>query len=116
MAVAATSCRSAAAGSLLTKTFKAFSELSGLGWVDGLDDTPLLGLPRMLERGAAGAHPYRKHIRAGDNHVSPVKSGEVIAKSFEAIGDPADGQYALNIVNRSVERSQMLPTVKSLMG
>lgn len=89
-----------AAGSLLTKTFKAFSELSGLGWVDGLDDTPLLGLPRMFGAQGSGCAPVSEAYSRGDNHVSPVKSGEGLAKSL-AIGDPADGQYALNIVNRS---------------
>ncbi len=81
-----------ASGSLLTKVDKAFREWAKLGLVE---DTPY----RVFGAQATGCSPVAQAWRAGHDVVSPVRP-QTIAKSL-AIGNPADGPYALDVVRRT---------------
>jgi threonine synthase len=82
-----------ASGSLLTKVDKAFGELSSLGWLE--DETP----HRIFGAQASGCAPVSHAFAQGWDVVRPVKP-KTIAKSL-AIGNPADGPFALDAVRRS---------------
>ena len=81
-----------ASGSLLTKVDKAFSELTDLGLVPS---SPY----RMFGAQATGCSPVSQAFANGWDAVKPVKPA-TIAKSL-AIGNPADGPYALDVVRRT---------------
>jgi threonine synthase len=80
-------------GSQLTKVQKGFEELELVGLVEP-------GRPvRVSGAQAAGCSPVAAAFAAGADSVKPVKPS-TIAKSL-AIGDPADGPYALDAVRSS---------------
>jgi len=81
-----------ASGSLLTKVDKAFREL---GTLDLVDATPY----RVFGAQATGCSPVSAAFKAGQDVVRPVRPS-TIAKSL-AIGNPADGPYALDAVRRT---------------
>ncbi len=81
-----------ASGSLLTKVDKAFREWSKFGLVDG---TPY----RVFGAQAAGCNPVAAAFAAGHDTITPVRPN-TIAKSL-AIGNPADGPYALDVARRT---------------
>ncbi len=81
-----------ASGSLLTKVDKAFRELSTLGLVDA---QPY----RVFGAQATGCSPVSQAWRDGHDVVRPVRP-DTIAKSL-AIGNPADGPYALDVARRT---------------
>jgi threonine synthase len=81
-----------ASGSMFSKIHKGFGELQKIGLVDG-------GLVRMVGAQAEGCAPVADAFRAGTFNVRPVRP-KTIAKSL-AIGDPADGYYALKIVEET---------------
>ena len=82
-----------ASGSQLTKVAKGFEEL----WTVGLlDEEPHV---RVSGAQAEGCSPVATAFTAGDHYVRPVKP-HTIAKSL-AIGNPADGVYALDAVRAS---------------
>jgi threonine synthase len=81
-----------ASGSLFTKLGKGFEEWRELGLVAG-------GLPRMNGAQAEGCSPVASAFAAGRDVCRPVKP-ETIAKSL-AIGNPADGPYALELARDS---------------
>ena len=81
-----------ASGSLLTKVDKAWREFAALGLVA---DTPY----RVFGAQATGCSPVSAAFRAGHDVVRPVRP-DTIAKSL-AIGNPADGPYALDAVRRT---------------
>ncbi len=78
-----------ASGSLLTKLHKGFEELAAVGLVD---ERPV----RVSGAQATGCSPIATAFAAGADVVTPVKP-RTIAKSL-AIGNPADGPYALDTV------------------
>jgi threonine synthase len=82
-----------AAGSLLTKVAKGVRELRSVGLVDPQARVRLLGGQ------AEGCAPVATAYRDGLADVAPVRPS-TIARSL-AIGDPADGRYALAEVRRS---------------
>ena len=82
-----------ASGSLLTKVDKAFRELGKLGLVE---PTPLPGVRRAVDRLLPDRRPRSS---AGWEVPRPVRP-DTIAKSL-AIGNPADGPYALDVVRRT---------------
>jgi threonine synthase len=82
-----------ASGSLLTKIHKGFDELHRAGLVD---DPPSV---RVSGAQAAGCAPVATAFLNGSDDVRPVRPA-TIAKSL-AIGNPADGYYALDIVRRT---------------
>ncbi|HEX2029406.1 MAG TPA: threonine synthase [Nitriliruptorales bacterium] len=81
-----------ASGAQLTKVHKAFEELVRYGLVD---DHPV----RISGAQPAGCNPVAAAYAAGVDDVLPVKP-ETIAKSL-AIGNPADGYYALRAVRQT---------------
>jgi threonine synthase len=78
---------------MFTKIHKGFSELQKVGLVD---QGPT---PRMIGAQAEGCSPVVQAARAGTLDVQPVRPN-TIAKSL-AIGNPADGYYALKIVEQT---------------
>jgi threonine synthase len=81
-----------ASGSLLTKVDKAFREFVELGLVDDREY-------QVFGAQATGCSPVAQAFRAGHDVIRPVKP-DTIAKSL-AIGNPADGPYALDAVRRT---------------
>ena len=81
-----------ASGSLYTKIGKGFEEWLELGIVEG-------SLPVMNGAQAAGCSPVATAWGAGEDVCRPVKP-DTIAKSL-AIGNPADGPFALDLAARS---------------
>jgi threonine synthase len=87
-----------ASGSLLTKIDKGFAELHEVGLLDGSDD----GAPppvRVSGAQALGCSPVAAAYLSESDTIKPVKPS-TIAKSL-AIGNPADGYYALDVVRRT---------------
>ncbi len=81
-----------ASGSLFTKVGKGFSEWRELGLIAG-------ELPRMNGAQAEGCSPVASAFADGHDVCRPVKP-HTIAKSL-AIGNPADGPYALDLARRT---------------
>jgi threonine synthase len=81
-----------ASGSLFTKIARGFTEWIGLGLLEG-------ELPVFNGAQAAGCSPVATAFAAGQDHCRPVKP-DTIAKSL-AIGNPADGPYALDLARTS---------------
>jgi threonine synthase len=81
-----------ASGSLFTKIAKGFEEWRELGLLDG-------ELPRMNGAQAAGCSPVATAFADGHEICRPVKPN-TIAKSL-AIGNPADGPYALELARNT---------------
>lgn len=81
-----------ASGSLLTKIDKGWREFTSLGLVD---EHPY----RVFGAQATGCNPVSTAFADGQEVIRPVKP-DTIAKSL-AIGNPADGPYALDAVRRT---------------
>jgi threonine synthase len=81
-----------ASGSLFTKIARGFDEWREVGLVSG-------ELPAFNGAQAEGCSPVAQAYEAGSDVCRPVKP-DTIAKSL-AIGDPADGPYALDLARRS---------------
>ncbi|MCG3177241.1 MAG: Threonine synthase [Candidatus Omnitrophica bacterium] len=82
----------AASGSLLTKIWKAFNEFHKLGLVGPVRT-------RMHAAQAEGCGPIVTALKEKSDIIRPVKP-KTIAKSL-AIGNPADGIYALDAIKQS---------------
>ncbi|HVF74705.1 MAG TPA: threonine synthase [Acidimicrobiales bacterium] len=82
-----------ASGSQLTKIDKGFGELWKVGL---LDEEPHV---RISGAQAEGCSPVATAFAEGSDYVKPVKPN-TIAKSL-AIGNPADGPYALEVVRKT---------------
>src|SRR5436305_4546946 len=81
-----------ASGSLFTKLARGFEEWIAAGLVDG-------ELPVFCGAQAAGCSPVASAFAEGKDFCRPVKP-DTIAKSL-AIGNPADGPYALDLARSS---------------
>jgi threonine synthase len=81
-----------AGGTILPKIYKAYRELIELGLVE---DTGA----KIYSAQAAGCNPVVTAIQKGSDIIEPQKPN-TIAKSI-AIGNPADGYYAANVVRES---------------
>ncbi len=82
----------AASGLLFTRIWKGLDELAMLGLIEPVNT-------HMYIAQAAGASPIVNSFNAGTLHIHPVKP-DTIAKSI-AIGNPADGYYALIVARQS---------------
>jgi threonine synthase len=82
-----------ASGSLFTKIARGFEEWLEVGLVEG-------ELPRFNGAQAEGCSPVAQAYDAGSEVCRPVRTPQTIAKSL-AIGDPADGPYALDLARRT---------------
>ena len=81
-----------AGGSLITKIWKGFNELETIGFLDGVN-TKIHGAQ------ASGSNPIVSAFKEGIDWIKPQKP-KTIAKSL-AIGNPADGYYALKTIRES---------------
>jgi threonine synthase len=81
-----------ASGSLFTKLGRGFEEWLGLGLIDG-------ELPAFNGAQADGCSPVAQAFESGRDTCLPQRP-ETIAKSL-AIGNPADGPYALDLARRT---------------
>jgi threonine synthase len=81
-----------ASGSLYTKIARGFQEWIDIGLIEGR-------LPVMNGAQASGCAPVANAFAAGHEFCQPVKP-DTIAKSL-AIGNPADGPYALDLAKRT---------------
>ena len=81
-----------ASGSLFTKLARGFEEWIEVGLVEGT-------LPTFNGAQAEGCSPVASAFAEGRDYCRPVKP-ETIAKSL-AIGNPADGPYALDLARRT---------------
>ncbi len=86
-------------GSQLCKIAKGFEELEKVGLIPGGGGPLGAGRVRVSGAQADGCSPVATAFAAGADHVRPVKPA-TIAKSI-AIGNPADGIYALDVVRQS---------------
>jgi threonine synthase len=82
----------AASGLSFTRIWQGLDELSMLGLIEPVNT-------HMYLTQAAGCSPIVNAFQAGTLHVHPVKAN-TIATSI-AIGNPADGYYALRVVRQS---------------
>jgi threonine synthase len=80
-------------GSQLTKIHKGFHELGLLGLIDDGDSVRVSGAQ------AEGCSPVATAFERGADSIQPVRAN-TIARSL-AIGNPADGWYALEIIRKS---------------
>ena len=81
-----------AGGSLITKIKKAFDELIALGLVEA---KPV----KFFGAQATGCSPISTAVKAGRKEIEPQKPA-TIARSL-AIGNPADGHYAIKAITNS---------------
>jgi threonine synthase len=81
-----------ASGSLFTKIARGFEEWLDIGLIEG-------ELPVFNGAQASGCSPVAQAFEAGHDVCRPVRPA-TIAKSL-AIGNPADGPYALDLARRS---------------
>ena len=81
-----------AGGSLITKIWKGFKELEFVGLLDG---TP----SKIHGAQASGSNPIVAAFKAGIDWIKPQRP-HTVAKSL-AIGNPADGYYALKTIRES---------------
>jgi threonine synthase len=81
-----------AGGSLIVKIKKAFDELIALGLVEA---RPV----KFFGAQATGCSPISTAVKAGRTEIEPVKPS-TIARSL-AIGNPADGHYAIRAITKS---------------
>jgi threonine synthase len=81
-----------AGGSLITKIYKAFNELTKLELIDQTST-------RFYGAQAAGCNPIAAAVKAGTRDIRPVKPN-TSAKSL-AIGNPADGYFATGVISET---------------
>ena len=96
-----------ASGSLLTKIWKGLNELSSLGLIGPVKT-------RMFAAQAVGCSPV---VTAFDSHtfdIRPVKP-DTVAKSL-AIGNPADGYFALKVLEESNGYAWAVPEEEVAQG
>jgi threonine synthase len=97
----------AASGSMFTKIWKSFNEMADLGLID----RPKTGMHLAQ---AKGCSPIVEAYDLGTPHVRPVVP-DTIAKSL-AIGNPADGFYALQTVAASNGSAVIAPEDEVVEG
>ena len=97
-----------ASGSLLTKVAKGLGELHRVGLLDEPPATSVHGAQ------AEGCSPVATAFASGAEDVQPVKP-RTVARSL-AIGDPADGYYALRAARSTGGRIESVPEAAVLEG
>ena len=113
-----------ASGAMFTKIWKGFNELACLGLLEGVEamsfglDQNTVHHPavttRMHMTQAAGCAPIVEAWVNGQTHVRPVRP-DSIAKSL-AIGNPADGIYALRVIKASNGSAYAVPESEVVNG
>ena len=82
-----------ASGAMFTRVARGFEELAELGLIER---RPI----RFVGGQAAGCAPVATAWAAGTDVIEPVRSPDTIVRSL-AIGNPADGRYAVELANES---------------
>jgi len=90
-----------ASGSLFTKVAKGFDELIAVGLVEAKEVRFVGGQPE-------GCAPVATAFAAGTDRIEPVRRPDTIVRSL-AIGSPADGPYALDLVRRTGGSIEAIP-------
>ena len=90
-----------ASGSLFTKVAKGFGELIEVGLVEPKEVRFVGGQPE-------GCAPVATAFAAGTDRIEPVRRPDTIVRSL-AIGSPADGPYALDLVRRTGGSIEAIP-------
>jgi threonine synthase len=83
-----------AGGSLIGKIHKSFKEFERLGMLENSVTTKMFGAQ------ATGCNPISHSVKTDALKVKPVRNPNTIAKSL-AIGDPADGYFASQLIRDS---------------
>ncbi|MCX8030199.1 MAG: threonine synthase [Thermodesulfovibrionales bacterium] len=96
-----------ASGSLLTKIWKAFKELNYIGLISEVKT-------KVFAAQALGCSPISTAVKAGTDIIKPVKP-DTIAKSL-AIGNPADGYYAVNVIKESSGWAETVTDLEIIEG
>jgi len=96
-----------ASGLLFTRIWKGLNELSMLGLIEPIDT-------HMHLVQAAGSSPIVNAFNAGSLHVHPLEP-RTIAKSI-AVGNPADGHYALKAARESGGSAQAVTDEEIIEG
>ena len=106
-----------ASGAMFTKIWKGFNEMACLGLLDGVEamsfgaDQNTVRHPAVMTKmhmaQAEGCSPIVTAWKEGQTNVRPVRPNS-IAKSL-AIGNPADGIYALRVIDRSTGSGNIVP-------
>jgi threonine synthase len=96
-----------ASGAMFTKIWKGLNEFASLGLIAGVKT-------HMHATQAAGCSPIATAWLAGTEHARPVKP-DTIAKSL-AIGNPADGFYALRTLKDSHGTAVIVPEEEIVGG
>ncbi len=97
----------AASGLSFTRVWKGLDEFAMLGLIEPVET-------HMFIAQAAGSSPIYNAFKAGTSHVHPVQP-QTIVKSI-AIGNPADGQYALRIARQSSGGAGAVTDEEALAG
>ena len=113
-----------ASGAMFTKIWKGFNELACLGLLDSVDamsfgpDQNTVHHPaittRMHMAQAEGCAPIVNAWSSGQTQIRPVRP-DSIAKSL-AIGNPADGIYALRVIKESDGSAYAVPEAQVVEG
>ena len=82
-----------ASGAMFTRVARGFEELAELGLIER---RPI----RFVGGQAAGCAPVATAWAAGTDVIEPVRAPDTIVRSL-AIGNPADGRYAVELANES---------------
>jgi len=113
-----------ASGAMFTKIWKGFNELACLGLLDGVKPFPFgpdqntvhhpAVTTKMHMTQAAGCSPIVTAWQTGQAQVVPLRP-DTIAKSL-AIGNPADGIYALRVLKESGGSAYAVPEHEIVEG
>ena len=90
-----------ASGAMFTKLAKGFEELADLGLIER---TPI----RFVGGQAAGCAPVATAWERGTTVVEPIRTPDTIVRSL-AIGNPADGRYAVELAVESGGSIEAIP-------
>ncbi len=96
-----------ASGLLFTRISKALDEFAMLKLIDGADT-------RMYVAQASGSSPIVNAFNSGSLHIDPV-TPDTLVKSI-AIGNPADGPYALAVARQSGGGAQAISDEEAIAG
>jgi len=97
-----------ASGSLMCKIEKAFNEFKKLKFVA---DTPV----KIYGGQAEGCSPITQAVKKGTDLIRPVEKPDTIVKSL-AIGNPADGYYAVRSITESGGYSENPTDAETVAG
>lgn len=97
----------AASGLMFTRIWKGLDELSMLGLIEPANT-------HMYLTQAAGSSPIVNAFQTGTHHIHPVQP-DTIVKSI-AIGNPADGYYALRVARQSGGGASAVTDEEAIVG